>query len=169
MGFEPRAPLEVGERECVCCVHKMVVCEVCGRRFRSKRGLGIHVAKAHEGSHRRSLLCKNLAFQFFTFLEESKWAAAERVWKEIDEMELDGDWLGGYTNALFGMMVSLRRRTSHVGPYIEKVREYDNSELQDAERSFKKLIARRMSTEFDKGFFQGWHQYIRFLLSNTKR
>lgn len=159
----------MGEREYVCRVHEMVVCQICGRKFRSKRGLKKHIAKAHEGSHRRSFLCKNLAFQFFTFLEEGKWAAAERAWKEIDEVELDGNWLRGYTNALFGMMGSLRKRTSHARPYIEKVREYDNGELQDAEKSFKKFIARKINTEFDKGFFQGWHQYIRFLLSNTKR
>lgn len=110
----------------------------------------------------------NLAFRFFAFLERSEWAAAERVWGKIREMELDGDWLRGYANALMGMMVSLRSGTSHAQPYILEVREYEIGELQDVKGFFRKATERKMNKKFDKGFFQGWHQYIGFLLRKTK-
>ena len=146
----------------------MITCELCGRKIRSKRGLKIHMTKLHMEHNKPSLPYEKDTLRFFTLLEERKWSATKISLEKIEEMELDDEWLNGYTNALEGMMVSLRSKTSSVQPYISEVRKYDRGKLQDAKKFFEKASHRKISTRFDRGFFQAWHKYISYLIRKTK-
>jgi len=112
-------------------------------------------------------LCEKTV-QFFVLLEERKWAAAERFMKFIVEMELDGRWLKGYTNALTGMIVALRDEASSAQPHILEARKYDRSKLQEDKKFFNKALRREMDVSFDMGYFQAWLNYVDYLLQKTK-
>lgn len=146
----------------------MNVCEFCGREFRTKRGLKIHVTRTHKTHNKLNQASMKLTFEFFKFLEKRKWQAAERSREKIGKMDPDSDWLRGYVQALMGMIVSIRNKTSHVQPFILKVREYERDRLQEEEKFFEDAAKNRINTEFERGFFQCWNHYIKYLVQKIK-
>lgn len=112
-------------------------------------------------------VCEETLLQFFSLLERRIWENAEGFVKQVEEMDLDGEWRRGYVNALRGMILSLTENTSPIEPYILEVRKYDGNKLQEAKLRFKEGLQRGIRTRFDEGYFQAWYQYVRYLLSKT--
>ncbi len=147
----------------------MVFCELCGRKISSERGLNAHISRYHKAYGKWRVLFEKTLLQFFPLLEERKWSAAERLVNQIEEMKLDEKWRAGYANALMGMIDALRDRSSSVQPYILEASNYDEDELRDAQKSFRVTLQRPLNTSFERGYFQAWSRYIKYLLHNTKK
>ena len=142
----------------------MVVCQLCGREFKNERGLSVHLARAHDVRGPRGRLSLKTIHRFFPLLRKRRWAKAERFLKRDVEKNVEDDWREGYAHALRGMITALRMDHSPPQPYILKLKGYDGSQLQEAKKQYIRQYKTPPYTEFDRGYFQAWTDYIHHLL-----
>lgn len=145
----------------------MEVCEVCGRKFKSGRGLKYHIARAHKTPKALRSLYTKTASEFYPLLEERKWLDAERFLREVKREGIEEEWMRGYIQALEGMLLALRMGPSSPPPHVLEVIGYDKSQLTDAKKGFNRLLRMPMKTEYDAGYFQAWFNYIDHLLNKA--
>lgn len=151
------------------CVLKMVFCQLCDREFRDERGLSVHLARAHDVHGPRGRLSVKTLHRFFPWLKRRRWTNAERFLKQVMEKDVKDEWKKGYTQALKGIMITLKGGHSQPQPYILKLKRYDRGQLQEAGKEFVKLSKKPLKTEFEKGYFQAWTDYTRHLLHQRNR
>lgn len=142
----------------------MSVCELCGRAFRSERGLSVHLARVHgvRGVHGR--LSVKIVHRFFPLLEKRRWAEADRFLREVEEKKGGDKWIRGYVHALRGMLIALKVNHSPPHPYILEVRDFDRGKLQEIREEFLRFFEKPLNMKLDEGYFQAWLDYIRYLL-----
>jgi hypothetical protein len=148
----------------------MIRCQLCGRKFKNKRGLYIHFARTHDvrGPHDR--LSLKVVKEFFPLLKKRHWAKAERFLNLIVEKAGKDEWVNGYVHALNGMITALRIPYSPPHPYIVKLDEFDTKHLQEAKTRLNKLrdTLNNKST-FDAAYFQAWEDFIHYMLQQQAR
>ena len=71
------------------------------------------------------------------------------------------EWKIGYITALQGMLAARKNTHTEHPPFILQMKKYPN--INALETFFYEQTQQKLNTEFDKGFFQTWYEYIHFL------
>lgn len=143
----------------------MIRCQLCGREFKSERGVSIHLARTHgvRGPHDR-LSLKTIK-EFFPLLKKRRWTKAERFLRLVVEKDVEDEWINGYIHALNGMITALKVPYSSPQPYIVKLEEFGNKKLQEAKNLFNELCnSLNSKSAFDAAYFQAWEDFIDYML-----
>jgi septation ring formation regulator EzrA len=143
----------------------MVRCLLCDKKFKTKKGLSVHLARTHDvhGSHGR-LSLKTIQ-KFFPLLKKKRWAKAEKFLKRTMENAEDDEWIKGYIHALSGMIVSLKASYSPPEPYIVSLKEFSNKKLQEIKDVFSDISSNLDSKNaFDAAYFQAWEDFTHYVL-----
>ena len=135
----------------------MRACGLCGRKFKNERGLMVHLARTHDIHGARGRLSINAVYRFFPLLEERRWTDAQKFLNKVEGAE--DEWIGGYVQALNGMLIALKESHSSPQPYILQMKRYSSQELQNLKESFATLSNKPVNTTFDKGYIQAWLDY----------
>ena len=136
----------------------MKACGLCGRKFKNERGLMVHLARTHDIHGARGRLSIKAVYRFFPLLEERRWTDAQKFLNKVKGAE--DEWMGGYVQALNGMLIALKESHSSPQPYILQMKRYSSQELQHLKESFATLSNKPVNTTFDKGYIQAWLDYV---------
>jgi hypothetical protein len=143
----------------------MVRCLLCEKKFKTKRGLSLHLARTHNihGAHGRFSL-KTIQ-KFFPLLKKRQWAKAEKFLKSNIKRFEEDDWIKGYTHALNGMITALKVTYSPPQPFIVKLKEFSTKKLQEVKEMFTELSnALDNKNTFDSAYFQAWEDFTQYVL-----
>jgi len=100
--------------------------------------------------------------RFFQLVTEKQLTEAERELLRIKEKIERTEWNHGYYKALQGMLVS--RRTNSDNPTFLATLDPDNRRaLLDLKREFKEKVESRLYTDYDRGYFSAWADYVGIL------
>jgi hypothetical protein len=147
-------------------VGNMRTCGLCGRKFKNERGLMVHLARTHDIHGVRGRLSIKAVHRFFPLLAERRWTIAQRFLNKVEREE--DEWIDGYTQALSGMLLTLKESQSSPQPYVLQVKAYNSQELQKIKEDFATFSNKPLNTEFDEGYFQAWLDYISHQQSKKK-
>jgi hypothetical protein len=143
----------------------MVRCLLCDKKFKTERGLSVHLARAHDihGSHGRLSL---KTFQkFFPLLKKRQWAKAEKFLKLTMKRIEEDEWVKGYIYALNGMITALKVTYSPPQPYIVKLKEFSSKRLQEIKNLFNELSdTLDDKNTFDAAYFKAWEDFTQYTL-----
>ena len=148
-------------------VANMRTCGLCGRKFKNERGLRVHLARTHDIHGARGRLSIKAVHRFFPLLAERRWAHAQRFLNKVEGAE--DEWIGGYAQALGGMLLALKESQSSPQPYILQLKGHSSQELQKLKEGFATLSNKPLNTEFDEGYIQAWLDYISRQQSKKKQ
>ena len=146
-------------------VFKMVNCLLCKKKFKTRKGLSLHLTRTHNihGSHGR--LSLNTIQNFFPLLTKKRWTKAERKLKNKMENAEDDEWTLGYLHALNGMIIALKSSYSNPEPYIINIKEFSQKKLLDIKSSFNNLSSTlNNQNKFDSAYFQAWVDFTKYTL-----
>lgn len=144
----------------------MVRCLLCDKKFKTERGLSVHLARTHDihGPHGR--LSLKVIQKFFPLLKKRRWAKAENFLKRTVKKIEEDEWVKGYIHALNGMITALKVTYSPPQPYIVKLEEFDNKKLQEVKDMFTELSNTLNSKNaFDAAYFQAWEDFTHYGLN----
>jgi viroplasmin and RNaseH domain-containing protein len=100
--------------------------------------------------------------RFFQLVTEKQLTEAERELLRIKEKIERTEWNHGYYKALQGMLVS--RRTNSENPTFLTTLEPNNKRaLLDLKKEFQEKVESRLYTDYDRGFFSAWVDYVSVL------
>jgi viroplasmin and RNaseH domain-containing protein len=100
--------------------------------------------------------------RFFQLVTEKQLTEAERELLRIKEKIERTEWNHGYYKALQGMLVS--RRTNSDNPTFLTTLEPNNKRaLLDLKKEFQEKVESRLYTDYDRGFFSAWVDYVSVL------
>ena len=91
--------------------------------------------------------------------------------KSLEKLELtltDKEWNKGYFNALQGMSLSLKSKNSRY-IYLNQIPTDDPKKIDDIRKKFLKQAQNSLHTDFDKGFFSAWSDYLKLLKNNIAK
>lgn len=108
-----------------------------------------------------------MANEFFHLLMKREFASAESLLARIDDRLQDGDWKRGYLNALEGILLSSRSKssTSPLAKEIMQNADKASSMLRDLRRRSKV----RWDSDFDRGYFTAWTDYLKIVVKSEKQ
>lgn len=112
------------------------------------------------GSKRTRLLAND----FLHELIEGKFTSADRILQKIKGEAETEEWLKGYVNALEGMLLALQSRNDRFA-FIANI---ETKAADKFAKTFTRLSKDRMQSEFDRGFFSAWVDYVRVLKDSGK-
>jgi hypothetical protein len=144
----------------------MRACGLCGRKFKNERGLMVHLARTHDIHGVRGRLSLKAVYRFFPSLEERRWSYAQKFLNKVEGVE--DEWIGGYVQALNGMLIALKESHSSPEPYILQMKRYSGQKLQNLKEDFVTLSNKPVNTTFDKGYIQAWIDYVSQQQSKAK-
>ena len=90
------------------------------------------------------------------------------AFRELSKIENDmtaSEWHNGYFNALDGMLIALRSDTRYA--YIKRIAEKDQQNINKLRRAFSNQAENPLQTDFDRGFFSAWSDYLRAFTPNS--
>jgi hypothetical protein len=97
--------------------------------------------------------------RFFQLVTEKQVTEAERELLRIKEKIERTEWNHGYYRALQGMLIS--RRTNSDNPAFLTTLDTNNKRaLLDLKREFQEKVESRLYTDYDRGFFSAWADYV---------
>ena len=96
---------------------------------------------------------------YFQDLSHNNYSDALRELGQIEEYMAESEWHKGYFNALEGMLIALRSDTRYA--YIKRIGEKDQQSINKLRRSFTQQAEDPLQTDFDRGFFSAWSDYLR--------
>jgi hypothetical protein len=143
----------------------MARCLLCDKKFKTERGLTVHLARTHDirGPHGR-LSLKTIQ-RFFPLLKKRRWAKAEKILKLTVKKIGEDEWVKGYIHALNGMITALKVTYSPPQPYIVKLEDFDNKKLQEVKDMFTELSnTLDNNNKFDAAYFQAWEDFTQYAL-----
>jgi hypothetical protein len=147
----------------------MVRCLLCDKKFKTKRGLVVHLARTHDvhGPHGR--LSLKTVQKFFPLLKKRRWAKAEKFLKlSVKQVEED-EWVKGYIHALSGMITALKGSSSPPQPYIFKLKDFNSNKLKEVKEMFTEFSnTLDNKNEFDAAYFQAWEDFTQYSLSHQE-
>lgn len=146
-------------------VFKMLRCLLCDKKFKTERGLSVHLTRTHNIRGPRGRLSLDTIQRFFPLLEKKRWAKAERKLKKTAENLDNDEWVNGYLHALSGMITALKSSYSIPPPYVINLKEQNDKKLQKAKKKFSDF-SNKLNTknEFDAAYFQAWEDYTQYTL-----
>jgi hypothetical protein len=144
---------------------KMFHCLLCDKKFKTKKGLSIHLARIHDVHGIQGRLSIKTIQNFFPLLKKKRWAKAENFLKLTRNNTSDNQWIEGYTHALTGMIAALKTPHSLHEPYIINLGELGNKKLQEVKDKFNDVSnALNNGNRFDSAYFQAWKDYTKYRL-----
>ena len=142
----------------------MVICKLCGKELKNKRGLIVHLARIHNIHGPRGRLSLNTIYQYFPLLLRRHWSKAEQYLIKLVGKIGDDQWRKGYVHALDGMLVAFKSDRQSIQPYILKLEYCDKKQLQADATQLAKRLKMQLNREFDQGFFKAWLDYVHYKL-----
>jgi hypothetical protein len=100
-----------------------------------------------------------LRTQCFRFIVEKDLAKVERMLERIKVDLKKTDWNKGYLTALNGMASALRSENNQCVLILKMSAE----NLNDLKKTFLKNSKDQLFTDFDRGFFSAWVDYLDFV------
>jgi hypothetical protein len=143
----------------------MFRCLLCDKKFKTERGLTVHLARTHDihGPHGR-LSLKTIQ-EFFPLLKKRQWTKAENLLKKTVKKVGEDEWVKGYIHALNGMIAALKVSYSPPQPYIVKLKEFSSQKLKEVKDMFTGLSdTLDDKNEFDAAYFQAWEDFTQYAL-----
>lgn len=126
----------------------------------------VHLARTHDIHGVRGRLSLKAVYHFFPSLEERRWSYAQKFLNKVEGVE--DEWIGGYVQALNGMLIALKESHSSPEPYILQMKRYSGQKLQNLKEDFVTLSNKPVNTTFDKGYIQAWIDYVSQQQSKAK-
>jgi len=105
-------------------------------------------------------LPSKLTTSFFRCLAQRSLPEAERQLKHIRDNNPSTEWESGYLKAMEGMLLSLRKTDDR---YAFIRAESLEECVKRLEQEFASFSEGMLHSEFDRGFFAAWRDYIRAL------
>ena len=143
----------------------MFRCLLCDKKFKTERGLSVHLARTHNirGPHGR--LSLKTVQTFFPLLKKRQWAKAEKILELAVKKIEEDEWVKGYIHALNGMIAALKISYSPPQPYIVKLKEFSSKKLQEVKDMFNELSdTLDDKNAFDAAYFQAWEDFTQYAL-----
>ena len=109
-----------------------------------------------------------LVNRFFQLVNQRQFAGAERELQRIKDKMGKNEWNRGYYTALWGIMISTKTNNDQYA-FIRKLDLNDKKTLQKYRKEFLQHVNNRLYSDYDKGFFSAWADYIRLLLKTTRK
>ena len=106
----------------------------------------------------------SLANTFFQLLREGKRTAAKTVLEKIKQKSESSKWRQGYINALEGMVIASETKEDQE-VFINQIRIEKSDELR---RKFFQQSKNELHSDFDRGFFSAWTDYMQALKQKVK-
>ena len=107
-----------------------------------------------------------MANEFFRLLMKREFASAESLLARIEDKLRDGDWKRGYLNALEGILLSSRSRSS-TSPLARQIMQ-DAEQASSMLRDLKRRSRVRWDSDFDRGYFTAWTDYLKIVVKSEK-
>jgi hypothetical protein len=103
---------------------------------------------------------------FFENLKERRFADADKAIKLIKEKRFgDTEFQDGYTNALEGILVSVR--TGDDRDFLNRA-PFDAKNLNRYKKGFRDYVKADVHSQFDVGYFMAWSDFVQYRLDMKK-
>ena len=101
----------------------------------------------------------------FQYMDSRRWKEAEAVVKRMQTYERTGggQQMRGYVDALRGILMGLREKYSSPELFIQNIRSRSKKRLKEFQKNFYNQSRGTLYTDYDRGFFKAWYEYIKFL------
>lgn len=110
------------------------------------------------------------ALAFFFLLENRKWKDAEfTINGEGGGLDRGDKYHRGFSDALKGMLTSLKESKSTPEPYISTIMDNSEKRLKELERTFYRVSRGELISDYDRGFYIAWREYIKFLVRKNSQ
>lgn len=105
----------------------------------------------------------SLAFvtRFFQLVTRRRFAESERILERLKEKASKTEWNRGYFRALYGILLAQRSNYPYV--FLSSLDFSDKDKLRNYRREFLKHAKNRLHSDYDRGFFSAWADYMRIL------
>jgi len=100
--------------------------------------------------------------RFFQLVTARQLAEAERELQRIKEKIERTEWNHGYYRALQGMLIS-KRNNNDQQTFFAAMDTNDKRALLNFRREFQEKVESRLYTDYDRGFFSAWADYMSVL------
>ena len=100
-----------------------------------------------------------LANDFLSELVEGKFASADRALQRMRSETVYEEWQKGYVNALEGMLLA----SQSINDKFAFIANIDSKRADKFSKMFGRLSKDKMHSEFDRGFFSAWADYVQAL------
>ena len=100
--------------------------------------------------------------RFFQLVTVKQLAEAERELQRIKEKIERTEWNHGYYKALQGMLIS-KRNNNDQNTFFATIDPNNKRALLDFRREFQEKMESRLYTDYDRGFFSAWVDYVSVL------
>ena len=100
--------------------------------------------------------------RFFQLVTVKQLAEAERELLRIKEKIERTEWNHGYYKALQGMLIS-KRSNNDQSTFFATIDPNNKRALLDFRREFQEKMESRLYTDYDRGFFSAWADYVSVL------
>jgi hypothetical protein len=97
--------------------------------------------------------------RFFQLVTVRQLAEAERELQRIKEKIERTEWNHGYYKALQGMLIS-KRNNNDQNTFFATIDTSNKRSLLNFRREFQEKVESRLYTDYDKGFFSAWSDYM---------
>ena len=92
---------------------------------------------------------------------------ADKAIKSIREKRFgDTEFQEGYTNALQGILVSIR--TGDDRDFLNRAK-FDPENMKRYKKSFRDYVKRDVHSQFDVGYFMAWSDFVQYRLDTDKK
>jgi hypothetical protein len=100
--------------------------------------------------------------RFFQLVTARQLTEAERELQRIKEKIERTEWNHGYYRALQGMLLSKRNNNDQT-TFLSSIDPHNKRALLDFRREFQEKMESRLYTDYDRGFFSAWTDYMSVL------
>ncbi len=101
--------------------------------------------------------------RFFQLVAERRFAEAERMLERSRKRARKNEWNKGYFQALSGILLAQRSNNDRY-LFLPSINPTDEDELKNYRRDFLQHTRNITHTDYDRGFFSAWNDYIKVLL-----
>jgi hypothetical protein len=115
-------------------------------------------------------ISKIFVVRFFQLMKGRRFAEAERVLERIRQKTNETEWNSGYLHALDGIVLATKSNDQYT--FINNVNFEDEKNLKKHRKEFLKEYKNKINTDFDRGFFAAWADYMLISvkdLANSKK
>lgn len=102
-----------------------------------------------------------LAFitRFFQLVTRRRFAEAERILERLKGKVSKTEWSSGYFQALRGIFLAQKSNDPYV--FLSNLDFGNKDKLRNYRREFLKHVKNRLHSDYDRGFFSAWADYMR--------
>jgi len=104
------------------------------------------------------------ATDFLREIIEGKFASADRALQKIKTEVKAEDWQKGYINALEGILLASQSRNDK----FTFITNLESNGVDKFVKMFTRISREKMQSEFDRGFFSAWAEYMQVLQESNK-